>query len=96
MALKVLPSELASEPKRLERFQREAETLATPVARLLGGGRENLYEKILGESGERPLTDFSGRPGRLESLSETDGEFLYRTWREDVGDLWVMDVAQGQ
>jgi serine/threonine protein kinase len=28
VALKVLPAELASEPERLERFQREAETLA--------------------------------------------------------------------
>jgi hypothetical protein len=23
----------------------------------------------------------------------TDGEHLYFSWREDVGDIWVMDVV---
>ena len=43
---------------------------------------------------ERQLTDFVGKPGFLESLNDTDGEFLYFTWREDHGDLWVMDVEK--
>ena len=55
-------------------------------------GRGGLFEKELGGATERQLTDFAGRPGRLESLNDTDGEFLYFTWREDRGDLWVMVV----
>jgi tricorn protease-like protein len=59
-------------------------------------GRGNLYEKEFGSSIDRQLTDFAGRPGYLGSLNDTDGEFLYFTWSEDHGDLWVMDVDQGQ
>ena len=24
----------------------------------------------------------------------TDGKYLYFTWRQDLGDIWVMDVVQ--
>jgi Tol biopolymer transport system component len=58
------------------------------------GGRGNLYEKEFGSSPDRRLTDFAGRPGYLGSLDDTDGEFLYFTWNEDHGDLWVMDVEE--
>ena len=56
------------------------------------GGRGNLYEKEFGSSTDRQLTDFVGRLGYLDSLNDTDGEFLYFTWSEDHGDLWAMDV----
>jgi Tol biopolymer transport system component len=56
-------------------------------------GRGNLYEKPFGSTAERQLTDFVGRPGYLAWLNDTDGEFLYFTWSEDHGDLWVMDVV---
>jgi serine/threonine protein kinase len=59
-------------------------------------GHTNLYEKGPGPDGGRPLTDFVGKRGSLATLDGTDGEYLYFTWREDVGDLWVMDVDQGQ
>jgi hypothetical protein len=59
-------------------------------------GRGNLHEKEFGSSADRQLTDFAGRPGYLGSLNDTDGEFLHFTWNEDHGDLWVMDVDQGQ
>lgn len=42
---------------------------------------------------ERRLTDLAGRDGRLEVQSTTDGKYMYFTWREDVGDVWVMDVV---
>ena len=43
---------------------------------------------------ERQLTNFTGRRGRLEGNAiATDGRFLYLVWRDDTGDLWVMDVA---
>ncbi len=44
---------------------------------------------------ERPVTDFRdkrGSPGS-ESLT-TDGEFIYFSWEEDMGDIWVMDVSR--
>jgi dipeptidyl aminopeptidase/acylaminoacyl peptidase len=59
-------------------------------------GRGNLHVKDFGGTAERQLTDFVGRPGYLGSEWDTDGEFLYFTWREDIGDLWVMDVDQDQ
>ena len=55
-------------------------------------GRGNLYEKEFEGSAKRQLTDFAGRPGYLDGLDDSDGKFLYFTWSEDFGDLWVMDV----
>ncbi len=26
--------------------------------------------------------------------SATDGSYLYFTWQDDLGDIWVMDVVQ--
>jgi Tol biopolymer transport system component len=34
-----------------------------------------------------------GRPGALGYYFSVDDRFLYLAWREDVGDIWVMDVA---
>ena len=42
---------------------------------------------------EHPVTDFEGRPGNLGGHGlATDGEYLYFTWEQDLGDLWVMSV----
>ena len=41
---------------------------------------------------ERRLTDLTDRRGGLDMWADTDGEFVYFTWRDDVGDIWVMDV----
>ncbi len=41
------------------------------------------------------LTKLTGRRGFLGYVFATDGRFLYFTWSEDVGDIWVMDVATG-
>ena len=59
-------------------------------------GRGNLYEKELGSSTDRQLTDFVGRSGYLGQLYDTDGEFLYFAWNEDHGDIWVMDVEESR
>ena len=58
-------------------------------------GRVNLYSRDSGTQTEHQLTDFVGKPGFLLSLDDIDGEYLYFTWREDRGDLWVMDVERG-
>jgi Tol biopolymer transport system component len=60
------------------------------------GGRGNLYEKRFGSAEERQLTDFVGRSGFLGAVNDTDGEYLYFTWNEDQGDIWVMDVEPGR
>jgi Tol biopolymer transport system component len=39
------------------------------------------------------LTQLEGRRGNLADHFATDGRYLYFTWREDDGDIWVMDVA---
>jgi Tol biopolymer transport system component len=42
----------------------------------------------------RKLTDLSGKRGSMEAeCLATDGEYLYFAWREDTGDIWVMDVV---
>jgi hypothetical protein len=30
----------------------------------------------------------------MSQMPASDGEFLYFTWRDDLGDIWVMDVVQ--
>ena len=66
-------------------------------------GKEVFFEGIEDKAGnlwavsveggvERALTDFSGKRGSLARLA-TDGEYLYFTWEEDLGDIWVMDVV---
>ena len=55
----------------------------------------NLWTASVEEGQERRLTDFAGKPGRLGPYAiDTDGDYVYFTWRNDVGDIWVMDVAQ--
>jgi len=42
---------------------------------------------------ERRLTDFAGRRGSMGfQTPSTDGKYIYFTWRDDLGDIWVMDV----
>ena len=55
-----------------------------------------LCEMPLDDGKERVVADLSGKIGRpqFDSLA-TDGEFLYFSWAEEVGDLWVMDVVPG-
>lgn len=48
-----------------------------------------------GRSPERPLVDLKGRRGSIGVYgTPTDGKYVYFVWTEDVGNLWVMDVAQ--
>jgi Tol biopolymer transport system component len=39
------------------------------------------------------LTKLEGRRGTSGYDISTDGRYLYFTWSEDDGDIWVMDVA---
>ena len=61
-----------------------------PVAERAG----NIWRVTVEDGTEQPLTDLTGRRGSLSDALATDGEYLYFTWGEDLGDLWVMDVVQ--
>ena len=55
----------------------------------------NLLVASIENGQERPLTDFTGKPGGPGAITiDTDGEYVYFTWRDDVGDIWVMDVVE--
>ena len=41
----------------------------------------------------RQLTKLEGRRGGLNENFTTDGRDIYFTWREDDGDIWVMDTV---
>jgi len=48
----------------------------------------------LPDGAECPVTDLRGRPGEsLRYSISRDGKWLYFTWSEDLGDIWVMDVV---
>ena len=62
------------------------------------GEREgNIWAVDTKERIERPVTDLRGKRGSLGSFGQaTDGTYLYFTWEEDTGDIWVMDVADAR
>jgi Tol biopolymer transport system component len=62
-----------------------------------GGTREragNIWALSMERGTEEPVTNLAGRRGSLgiNSLA-TDGDYLYFSWRESLGDIWVMDVT---
>ena len=53
----------------------------------------NIWILTLADGAERPITDFAERRGNLSARAlATDGDYIYFTWEEDLGDIWVMDV----
>lgn len=56
----------------------------------------DFWELSVTDGVERPVTELRGRQGQpfFQSLSR-DGKSLYFTWAEDLGDIWVMDVVDG-
>ena len=57
-------------------------------------GPDNLRALSLEEGGDYAVTDLVGRRGTLGWGIATDGYYLYFTWSEQTGDLWVMDVEK--
>lgn len=57
-------------------------------------GDNDLWRLTLDDGSERRMTRFSQRPGSpgVNALA-VDERYLYFTWRNDIGDLWVMGVA---
>ena len=56
--------------------------------------RNEYWGLSLEDRTERLVADLSGKPGRPGGMAfATDGEYLYFTWEETLGDIWVMDVV---
>jgi TolB protein len=61
----------------------------------LGDKAGNLWALSVDDRREFPLTDLKGRRGILSQTTlSTDGKYLYFTWRDDLGDVWTMDLLQ--
>ena len=58
---------------------------------------QNYWALSLDDGSERQLTALGGRQGSTtDDNGKTDGRYLYFAWRADQGDIWVMDVLQGE
>jgi Tol biopolymer transport system component len=57
-------------------------------------GSRELWSVSLSDGVERPVTRFGDKPGRLGGLGLAVGDdYLYFTWENDLGDIWVMDLV---
>lgn len=55
----------------------------------------NIWSRSTIDDTVRQVTDLVGRSGNLNPPSRTtDGDYLYFSWGETLGDIWVMDVVQ--
>ena len=79
-------------PASAPRFSRDGQSIYYSV---ITGPREkhDFWKLSLGDSKVSRLTKLEGRRGNIGDQFATDGRSLYFTWREDDGDIWVMDVA---
>jgi Tol biopolymer transport system component len=58
-------------------------------------GNSRIRVMDLASREERTVADFFDRAGRLGRFAlASDGSYLYFTWEEHLGDIWVMDVVQ--
>ncbi len=56
----------------------------------------NIWGVNVADGSEKQLTDFRGRYGDMGFFAlATDGRYLYFAWEEEIGDIWVMDVKEG-
>ena len=62
---------------------------------VVDGPKENhdLWKLSLDRGHVSRLTKLQGRRGNLGQAFTNDGSYLYFTWREDDGDIWVMDLV---
>lgn len=82
-----------------------APTTSGNLARYSPDGRQILVTDIEDGTGNiwaidpetkvrRAVTDLARRPGGLGGIAlATDGNYIYFTWNEDIGDIWVADVV---
>jgi eukaryotic-like serine/threonine-protein kinase len=63
----------------------------------LGALANNIWKLSLSNREERrPVTALSGKRGQIGGPGlATDGKFLYFSWEEPLGDIWVADIIPG-
>jgi hypothetical protein len=55
----------------------------------------NLWALSVDDRREYPVTNFAKRRGFLQqTVLSTDGKYLYFAWRDDLGDVWTMDLVE--
>jgi len=55
----------------------------------------DLWTVSVADGKERRLSALDGRRGFLPGYAPVgDGRYLYFTWAEEIGDIWVMDVVE--
>ena len=54
----------------------------------------NIWALSIRERSTRAMTDLAGRHGRPVTSLAADEHYFYFAWRDDVGDIWVMDVVE--
>jgi len=60
-----------------------------------GEGRDTVWALTLADGRVRPVTALTGRRGELGGSGlAADARFVYFTWQESRGDLWVADVVR--
>ena len=57
------------------------------------GARRDVWSVSVEDVSERQITNLSGRRGQMGRY-RTNAHYVYFTWQEDLGDIWVMDVVQ--
>jgi TolB protein len=84
-------------PERLSRVPTVSPAWSSDGTRLFYAsvfGAPRLLALSMADRRERVLAELTGRRGALSlQAMASDGKRLYFSWRADVGDLWVMDVA---
>ena len=61
------------------------------------GKLNSIWRVSLDDDSEHAMTDLSGRRGSMGvNALATDGNYLYFTWEDDLGDIWVMDMVTGE
>jgi Tol biopolymer transport system component len=56
----------------------------------------NIWRLSLSNREEHPVTALSGKRGQFGGPAlATDGKFLYFSWEEPLGDIWVADIIPG-
>lgn len=75
------------------RFSPDGETLYFAVQTGLLENRD-LWKISVKDGTLSRATKLEGRRGSFGYQYDTDGRYLYLTWAEDTGDIWVMDVVQ--
>ena len=78
-------------PGYTPRFSADGQSLYYSV---VTGPPENqaLWKLSMADGKVSRLTKLEGRRGRLGYVYAADAHYLYFTWSEDDGDIWVMDV----